>query len=557
MPPNRTYDDEISLSELYAILRSGLKEIIAIALFAGAATYLISVFLEPTYRATATLVVSSRDATERDFGTTLVTAPSLDIGTYRTALSSRRVLTDALQRLDGATPTPAAVAALENAVSITASGTSQSAIREIRADDPEAGRARDLANAVAAAAIGWDERRTTEALGTIIASLQAQIVAIDAELAAASPDDAAGVTGPASAQAQGLQNRRADLALQLSSARALRTAAVGRLELLESAVAPAKPVSPRPLLAALLATVIAGLASVLLVFLRETLSNRVRDVDDLGRITGLPVLTEFPAVATGRRGLPREAASYLRTSVDFATTDAHPKVFLVTSTDARHGKSSVAIALSESYARQGHRVLLMDADLRKPVLGTEYGLRESNIQDLRKALEHPDEVRPTMIDVASGVSVDVLPGFQPAPDPTELLGHGMRPLLDHVASQYDVIVIDTAPVIPVADTLSIAPFTTGLIFATSLPDADRKAITNALNLLRRLNVKLLGVVATNVKHGASHRSGAYGYGYGYGTGYGSEHTTTDTRPHSTTTAKQRATGGARRPARDATAEPRP
>ena len=313
---------------------------------------------------------------------------------------------------------------------------------------------------------------------------------------------------------EGLTRTRSDLALQLSSARALRSGAVRRLELLEAADAPREPVSPRPVRNGALAGLLAVFLTYGLLLLRDALDTRVRGLDDLARVSQLPVLAEFPPVA-GRRRLPPEAASYLRTAIGFATADADPKVLLVTSTSAGHGKSSVAMALAESFARQDYRVLLLDLDLRKPVLGDEYGLDAIHTPTARDALEEPAEAAPTRIVLGREVAFDVLPSFVAAPNPTELLSNHARELLHRLAPHYDVIDIDSAPVLPVADSLTVAPHTTGVVFAVSMPDADRRQVASAIELLQRVGVRVLGTVATNL---ATERRGRGGYGCGYGYG---------------------------------------
>ena len=302
---------------------------------------------------------------------------------------------------------------------------------------------------------------------------------------------------------------RAELQLQLSSARALRTAAVGRLELLERAEAPRERVAPRPTRNAALAALLAVFFTYGLLLLRDALDTRVRGPEDLAKITELPVLAEFPRVATGRRGLPMEAASYLRTAVSFATHDVHPKVILVTSTGAGHGKSSVSMALAESFARQHYMTLLIDADLRKPVIGREYGLSFLEHQSLRDALEDIGNATPTRLRITDDVEFDVLPSYEAAPNPTELLANWMRPLLDRMRPHYDVIIIDSAPVLPVADALTVAPHASGVVFTVSVPDADRRSVQNGIELLRRVGVKVFGTVAANIPPG---RRGSGGYG---------------------------------------------
>ncbi len=502
------HDNEPTLRDLFALLRRGLLFAAGAAVVVGSATFFISRTLPPSYEARATLVASAQDPNQRDFGVTLVTAPTLDVATYQAAIRSRQVLAEALREVTGVTPSSIAVDDLYAALIVRAEDARTSSLLRVLVRDDEPTVARDLANAVAAAAVNWDELRATRSLETIIESLQAQIASIDAELAAAADDT----------PVEGLVRNRAELQLQLSSARALRTAAVGRLELLEAAEAPRDRVAPRPTRNAALAGLLAVFLTYGLLLLRDALDTRVRGPEDLAAITELPVLAEFPKVATGRRGLPMEAASYLRTAISFATHDQHPKVILVTSTGAGHGKSSVSIALTESFARQHYQTLLIDADLRKPVIGREYGLDFLEHQSLREALGDIGQAAPTRVRIAEGVEFDVLPSFEAAPNPTELLANWMRPLLERLRPHYDVIVIDSAPVLPVADTLTIAPHASGVIFSVSVPDADRRSVLNGVALLRRVGVKVFGTVAANIP--AGQRSGAGGYGYGYGYGYG-------------------------------------
>ena len=497
------HDNEPTLRDLIELLRRGLLLAAAAAVVAAVATYALSRVVAPTFEAQATVVTSSQDPNQRSFGTTLVTAPPLDAASYRAAIGGRTVLAAALSTVDGAAPTSIETEQLGKALTVRSEGTNTASLFRLQVRDGSAERARDLANAIAAAAVAWDEQRATRALEVIVESLQAQIASIDLE-----------ITASGDAPVEGLVRTRADLALQLSSARALRSGAVGRLELLETADAPREPVSPRPVRNAALAGLLAVFLTYGLLLLRDALDTRLRGLDDLARTTQLPVLAEFPPVA-GRRRLPPEAASYLRTAIGFATADADPKVLLVTSTGPGHGKSSVAMALSESFARQDYRVLLLDLDLRKPVLGAEYGLDPIHTPTARDALDDPTSATPTRIALGRDVAFDVLPSFTAAPNPTELLSNRARDLLHRLAPHYDVIVIDSAPVLPVADALTVAPHATGVVFAVSMPDADRRQVASAIELLQRVGVRVLGTVATNVP-GERRGRGGYGYGYGYG-----------------------------------------
>jgi len=507
LPADHDHDPEPTLRDLIDLLRRGLLLAAAVGIVAAAATYFVERSATPVYEAQATLVAATQDPNRPGFGTTLVTAPLLDANAYGIAVASRAVLASALQALDGRTPEARDVDGLQGALSVRAEGTTTSPLLRLRVRNVAPDRARDVANAVAAAAIRWDEQRATLAIENIIESLTAQIGSIDAELAAGTTDGA---------PVDGLQRARTDLALQLSSARALRSGAVGRLELLEGADAPRAPVSPRPLRSA----AVAGLFGVLLVYglllLRGALDTRLRNLDALERASRLPVLAGFPKV-TGRRNLPPDAAAYLRTAIGFVTAEATPMIVLVTSTGPGHGKSSVSMALAESFARLHYRVLLLDADLRRPVLGMEYGIDLRSAPTLAAALRDPQGAKPITIALGREFTLDLLPGFAAVANPTEMLRNHVGRLLQAHAQNYDVIVLDSAPVLPVADTLTIAPYATGVILAVSLPDAHRKQVGAAIKMLQSTGARMLGSVGTNLPKEHHQRKG-YGYGYGYGYG---------------------------------------
>lgn len=126
------------------------------------------------------------------------------------------------------------------------------------------------------------------------------------------------------------------------------------------------------------------------------------------------------------------------------------------------------------------------------------------------------ELEPVEVPLG-GSSLSVLPQFEAAPSPTELLSQNFAALIQRFKDSHDVIIIDTPPMLPVADALTMALHTTGVLFAVSMPDTDRRSVDAAIALLDRVGVRVLGTVATNTEN-SSGRRGDYGYGYGYGYG---------------------------------------
>lgn len=507
---------EPTLRDLLLLLRRGLPFALAVAIGAAALTFVLSKNITPEYESTATLL-ASRPTTglQGSFGVSLVTAPVVDVSAYQAAATSYPVLRDALVRSGSDAVTQADVQDFEKLVTVRVENAQQSSLLRITTSNADPFMASDAANAIAEAMLAWDEQRATQNLQSVVETLEAQIASLDGEIAAAS--EASGDPG----LVEGLRSLRAERALQLNAARALRTSAVGNLEVLEPALPADEPSSPRPTRNAALAFVLGLFLVYGLVLLRDALDTRFRDGDDLARTAELPILGEFPRVASGNRRLPREAASYLRTNVQFTTATDHPKVILVTSAGSEQGKTSVAVSLAESFARNDYRTLLIDADMRRPRVHTVFGLQKHVGTCLRAHLENATEALPPVRVSLDDTSLDVVASFEPAPSPTELLSQGFASVLLRFKQEYDVIVIDTPPILPVADTLTMAPHTTGVVFAVSMPDTDRRSVKASLGLLERIGVRLLGMVMTNVEGSRGGRA-EYGYGYGYGYGAGSE-----------------------------------
>ncbi len=494
---------ELSLRDLLDFVRQGLLWALLMAVVGGAVAYVLTSRIAPTYRAVATLVATHGASPTVGFGNVLVTAPSLDAATYRTAILSRAVLepTIAILRADGIDTG----GGLGGQLSVTTSATTTTTVMRIEALASRPERAAQIANAGARAAVEWDEGRATRSLETVIVALQSQIDGIDVELSTPLDENTR----------DGLLRSRDDLAIQLSSARALRNAAIGRLEILETAIPFFTPVAPRPTRNAATGALLAALLVYGVRFFRQVLDVRIPSVDALAAVSGVPILTEFPFSRSRERRLSREAASYLRMNLMFDLADVHPKVILVSGYGANHGKTSVAITLAESFAAQGYKTLLVDADLRRPMIAAEYQLDPAGTVSLRDALS-ADVVQPAAhVSVARG-ALDVYPSFEAVAEPAELLGNRLPSLLDNVKADYDVIILDSAPLLVVADTLSMAPIASAAILVVSMREANRRSVYRSLQLLRRANVPVLGVVANMVSRRGDPRRDGYGHGYGYG-----------------------------------------
>ena len=504
---------EVSFVDLFYFLKRGLVIALGVGLALGAAAYFLSRNSEPTYRARNTLLAAQTNAADlQRFGVSLATAPAVDVSAYRTAALSAPVVQNALRQLGAMNPDLRAIEKIREKTTVRTEETRTSSLLHIDVENMDPSLAADTANAIATALLAWDRGRAENNLRKIADTLEQQIVTLDEQIRSLQVNAEAN-DSEISAQLQLRETQRQ----QLFYARTLQTSAIGLLETVEPALAPLRPVAPKPVLNAALTFILGIFLSYGVLLILQALNTKLRDTDDLANVTGLPVMAEFPKLPDGKRQLPREAVSYLRTNLLFSTQNANPKVLLVTSSLSAEGKSSVAMNLADSFARNDYRTLLVDADLRKPVVAGELKIDAGQGNSLQEHLENPrEDLTPVRVSTSPSSYLDVIPTYEAAPNPTELLSLGFRDCLDKWRQSYDVIVIDSAPVLPVADTLTIAPLCTGTVLVSSMKKTDRKQVKSTVALLQRMGVRLLGVAATQVTESAK-GEGQYGYGYGYGT----------------------------------------
>jgi len=498
----------ISINDLLRFIGRGLLLSLVAAALAGVVVYNLSNSRERIYEATATLFSSSSRPLERDAGWS---PPVIDASTYRSAVRSDDVLIGALGALnpEAVEVSLGDVKRLRGDTSVRVEEDRNSSLIHITVEDNTAEGAAEKATALSLATVEWDKDRAKMFIDQGIAGVNAQIEALTNGIR---EDQAAGA--PQSEIDAKIESRREKIRT-LNDLEALRVAVIPLINVMQSASVPSSPESPRPLFDATLAALLAIILTYGLLLLRNALDTRLRSVDDVATVSGYPVIAEFPRLPKGVRNLPREASSYLRTNLLFSTMDANPKVILVSSANSGEGKSSIAISLAESFVRNGYRTLLIDADLRKPVIASEYRIKNMHQVSLEDCLKSPFTAhKAATVSIGAKDYLYVMPTFQATPQASELLSRGFRECLDRWRQEYDVIVIDSAPVLAVADALTIAPLATGTVLAINQQKTDRRQVRSTVELFNRIGVRVLGIAVTHVSKEASQQS-RYSYGYGY------------------------------------------
>ena len=302
------------------------------------------------------------------------------------------------------------------------------------------------------------------------------------------------------------------------------------------------PKSPNVLLYYLAAAGAGLILGAIVALLRDLTDTRVRSLEELERLTGAPLLGLIPAIERGRgvsRGRRKrssrpgrtanasqqlqiatstyagspfaESLRSLRTSLMLSRSSSAPQVLLVTSSNAGEGKSTVSLNLATVLAQQGVRVLLVDADLRRPVLHERMGVQAQ--VGLSEALSS-DDIDPQPLPVESIPNLYVLCGGPVPPFPAELLGsHRMRTLLTQWRSAYDFIVMDGPPTLPVTDAIVLEQLCDAVLLVARHGVTEKKVIHRSYQALSRQLPQhvVLGTVLNAVPGRSSDFYEYYGY----------------------------------------------
>ena len=293
---------------------------------------------------------------------------------------------------------------------------------------------------------------------------------------------------------------------------------------------PATPKKHIVLLVMLLAS--AGIP-IVLIYLLELFKYKIETREDIAKITDVPILAELPHVQTnkdnaivvqaGTNDVMEETFRALRTNAMFMLNE-NEKVILLTSTHQDEGKSFVSSNLAVSMALLGKKVIIVGMDIRKTGLNRAFGIRKK-MSGVTEYLNDPDHIDLADCIIKSDFcpNLDVLLGGVIPPNPTELVTRpSLERLVDNLKSQYDYVLLDTAPIGIVTDTAIISRVADLCIYVCRANTTTKNSYAY-INVLKKDNrFKKLATVINDVDFTKNSHQRRYGYGYGYGYGEGSK-----------------------------------
>jgi polysaccharide biosynthesis transport protein len=482
------------------VARRGRWWIAAFALLGLGISLALSLTATKQYTATAQLLVQSAGNLGLDSGSGQVPSPT-DVQTELQLVTSAPVQSQVR-------------AQLASAPGVSASEVGQTNVIALTAVSPDPARAAQIANAYASAFVTWSTTTSISSLAAAEGQLTKQINAIGKEI-----DN---LPSSSAAQLTALSNQQAVLKGQLAQLQVTGATASTGLELVTPATVPTSPSSPKPLEDALLGLIAGLILGVGAAFLRDNLDDTMTTGEAVERVGGTTVLATVPMVASWRKNTnpvvisvsdptsqSAEAYRSLRTSLQFVRSDGTVRTILVTSPSAGDGKTATVVNLGAVFAQAGARVVLVSCDLRRPGLGQFFA--PAGHAELSSVLTGQQPLDRALSPVPSVDGLWTLGSREVAANPTELLGgNRMRSLVDDLAKRFDIVLIDSPPVLPVADALILSGYADAVLLVVAAGTTRRAELRRAAEKLAQASAPVVGAVLNK----ATAQDG-YGYYGGY------------------------------------------
>lgn len=498
--PSQAAPKDFELRDYLKVLRRRKVPIIAVTFFVVTIGVCAAYVQTPVYSATAQVLLQSR-STEFLFDPTrgIRADPARAVQDEILMIESEPVRAAVREKLGSAPPVSARPVTGTNAINVTAESTVPAT-------------AAAVANAYVSAYIDFRRKQVVDDTLAASEQIQGKIADLQRQIDA--------TTGPQKdtlVRAQALFKQKLD-ELQVGSA--IQT---GGAQLVSAASVPDSPVRPTPARNAIVALIGGLLLGVGVAFLADYLDDSIKNKEDLAHATSdLPVIGLIPVVSAWRSqeeaqvvslsaptSPAAEAYRTLRTAIQFIGLEHPARTLQITSAGPQEGKSTTLANLAVALARAGQEVVIVCCDLRRPRIHEFFGLE--NAAGFTSVLLGKVSLTGAIQKVPSQARVSLLASGPLPPNPSELLSSRRTvEVLDLLKAEYDMVLIDSPPVLPVTDALVISGLVDATVVVSVAGGTTRKEAARTVELLKQVDAPVIGSVLNGVAADSS-----YGYGYDY------------------------------------------
>ena len=518
--------ETMELRDYLNVLRVRKWVIIQAVVIVTLAALVVS-FLQPkSYQGTVEVLVSEKDTSAAILGTVLPALseqPERAMQTQVELMQIRPIAEATIQKLNlQMTPD-----VLISRVTVAAVG--QTDLVRITATDTTPDLAAKIANTLADEYVISERNAQRESIAEAAAEVQKRLDTAKQEIIALGRKIAA-TPNPSqdlSAELQIATGTYTTLAEKFEQLRINERLETGPARVVSTAVTDTRAVAPQPMRNAAFGLVVGLLFGVGMAFFYEYLDNTIKSTVEIEKILGSPVLGTIPmdkfekgqkrrlAIVDAPGSSTAEAYRVLRNSLDFINFQHDLKTLIVTSAAPGEGKSTVASNLAAALAQAGKKVVLVSVDFRRPTTDQFFAVNNMiglsdvllGTHSLKGALQRPGDEQ-----------LLVLSAGKMPPNPSELLGsEKMAEVIKSLGEWGEWIIIDTPPLLAVADPAAVARWVDGVLMVSQAGVSTRDAGRKALELLQKVGARIIGVVVWGLDES---RGSGYGYGYGhYSSGY--------------------------------------
>lgn len=514
----------MELRDYLNVIRARRGVIILATAIVASVALVVSLIQPSIYEAEAKVLISEKDTGAALLGTVipeLSSQPERALQTQVQLVEVRPVAEASIKQLN------LEMTADDLLADVTVASVGQTNIVSIKAqaDSPE--QAAEIANSMAEQYVEASRARKRASIKEAADEVEQRLEQARAEILALGRRlQASGRSDELAAELQIATGTYTTLAEQLEQLRINERLESGSGTVVQPAVVNTDPVEPQPLRNTALGLLVGLVFGVGMAFLYDYLDSTIKSTEEAEKVYGAPVLGIVPlermekgqkrrlTIVESPGSSAAEAYRVLRNSIDFVNFEHDLKTLLVTSGTPSEGKSTVSANLAASLAQAGKKVVLLSCDFRRPTthqffdVNNMIGLSDVLIgtHTLKSALQQPGDER-----------LLVLTAGKMPPNPSELLSSSkMKDVLDSLSEWADWVIIDTPPILAVADPVSVARWVDGVLLVSKAGESTREAAEKTVELLGKVGARIVGVAVWGLDE--SKAKPGYGYGYGYYTG---------------------------------------